>query len=154
MQKGQHILFQGLTEVCESINTLKTRVENSAFINTILGRTKEGKTLGGITRDVTYHEAIVSDIRFQISDSLESEREGSSGLPNKYVGLSAVATPFSALFMTILSVCCFLYFAWEEQTCWGQPFGYCVVIHLSDWLPNMKQLPTPQASIIVEKANI
>ena len=84
MQKGQHILFRGLTEVCESMNILltgKTGDGKSAIINAILGRTlaKEGKTLGGVTRDVTCHEAIVNDIRFQIWDSLESEREGGSG---------------------------------------------------------------------------
>ena len=51
--------------MCESINILltgKTGVGKSAIINAIFERSfaNEGKSLGGVTRDVTCHEAIVN----------------------------------------------------------------------------------------------
>ena len=73
-QKRQHIQFRSVTTESDSINVLltgKTGVGKSSIINAILGQplAKEGKALGGVTRDVTCHEAIVNGVRFQIWDS-------------------------------------------------------------------------------------
>ena len=69
-----YFLFRSLKSGSESINILvtgKTGVGKSSLINAIVGQilAKEGKSLGGVTREITRHEGKVNHIKFEVWDS-------------------------------------------------------------------------------------
>ena len=68
-------LLQSSKRESESINILvtgKTAVGKSSITNAILGEilATEGKSLGGVTRDISCHERTVNYIKFKVLDSL------------------------------------------------------------------------------------
>ena len=67
-------ILRSLIKTCQSVNILvtgKTGVGKSSLVNAIVGKdvAQEGKNLGGVTRDVSCHEAVVNDVKFEIWDS-------------------------------------------------------------------------------------
>ena len=66
-----HFLFQSSKQESESINILvtgKTGVGKSSITNAIIGEivAEEGKSLGGVTRDISCHERTVNHIKFKV----------------------------------------------------------------------------------------